>query len=392
MFVFNNRNKRWIGSMGAVLMGAAVVCAPMDTQASGALGSSGQIGISADLEAVEDTSVLEVAMNDIVISEFNLEGYSNLGIVTVSEGKVNIRETPSTDGKIVGKIGRDAGCDVLGEEGDWLHIKSGEVEGYIKAEYVLTGTDALQQASTLLKKVAKVTTDGLKVRTEPNTECEILDMVGSGQSFDVLEELDGWVRIDLDGETGYLSTDYVEVGSQLDEALTISELLYGEGVSNVRVAISDYAKQFIGNPYVWGGTSLTRRGLFRVRTFHLCPLRHQPAAFFQGAGELRYEDQHRRAASGRPGFLWKRFRYQPCGSLCGRRTGSARQQRARGHHDFQRELQNSGESGQTDSGLIAAIITERNTLRQDTSGVIFKDIRNCRRFFMRRKFLAINLF
>lgn len=57
-----------------------------------------------------------------------------------------------------------------------------------------------------------------------------------------------------------------------------------------------------------------------------------------------------------------------------------------------RELQNSGESGQTDSGLIAAIITERNTLRQDTSGVIFKDIRNCRRFFMRRKFLAINLF
>ena len=258
MFVFNNRNKRWIGSMGAVLMGAAVVCAPMDVQASGALGSSSQVGISADLEAVEDTSVLEVAMNDIVISEFNLEGYSNLGIVTVSEGKVNIRETPSTDGKIVGKIGRDAGCDVLGEEGDWLHIKSGEVEGYIKAEYVLTGTDALQQASTLLKKVAKVTTDGLKVRTEPNTECEILDMVGSGQSFDVLEELDGWVRIDLDGETGYLSTDYVEVGSQLDEALTISELLYGEGVSNVRVAISDYAKQFIGNPYVWGGTSLTR--------------------------------------------------------------------------------------------------------------------------------------
>lgn len=257
MFVFNNRNKRWIGSMGAVLMGAAVVCVPMDVQASGALGSSSQVGISADLEAVEDTSVLEVAMNDIVISEFNLEGYSNLGIVTVSEGKVNIRETPSTDGKIVGKIGKDAGCDVLGEEGEWLRIRSGEVEGYIKAEYVLTGTDALQQASTLLKKVAKVTTDGLKVRTEPNTECEILDMVGSGQSFDVLEELDGWVRIDLDGETGYLSTDYVEVGSQLDEALTISELLYGEGVSNVRVAISDYAKQFIGNPYVWGGTSLT---------------------------------------------------------------------------------------------------------------------------------------
>ena len=191
--------------MGAVLMGAAVVCAPMDTQASGALGSSGQIGISADLEAVEDTSVLEVAMNDIVISEFNLEGYSNLGIVTVSEGKVNIRETPSTDGKIVGKIGKDAGCDVLGEEGDWLHIKSGEVEGYIKAEYVLTGTDALQQASTLLKKVAKVTTDGLKVRTEPNTECEILDMVGSGQSGHLREGLPAAAHAHIGGSGPLLS-------------------------------------------------------------------------------------------------------------------------------------------------------------------------------------------
>ena len=218
-------------------------------------------------------------------------------------------------------------------------------------------------------------------------------MVGSGQSFDVLEELDGWVRIDLDGETGYLSTDYVEVGSQLDEALTISELLYGEGVSNVRVAISDYAKQFIGNPYVWGGTSLTRGAdcsgfVLSIFAHYGISLPHSSRAQANcgtriSTGELLPGDLV---------FLWKRFRYQPCGSLCGRRTGSARQQRARGHHDFQRELQNSGESGQTDSGLIDAIITERNTLRQDTSGVIFKDIRNCRRFFMRRKFLAINLF
>lgn len=255
----DNREKKVIGTVGAFLMGAAVICsAPMNVRASAALGSSAEIGISADLEAVEDTEVLESAMSDVVLDAFHLDSYSNLGIVTVSEGKVNIRDAASTDGKIVGKIGLDAGCDVIGEEGEWLHIKSGEVEGYIKAEYVLTGTDALEKASTLLKPIADVNTDGLKVRTEPNTDCEVLDIVGSGQSFDVLEELDEWVKIDLDGEEGYLFKEYVEVGAKLDKALTINEVRYGEGVSDVRIALSEFAKQYIGNPYVWGGTSLTK--------------------------------------------------------------------------------------------------------------------------------------
>ena len=254
-----NRKRKITGSISALLIGTVFICgASMDAEASAALGSSAGIGISADLEAVEDTEVLEDAMNDVVLDAFHLDSYSNLGIVTVSEGKVNIRAKASTDGKIVGKIGRDAGCDILDEEGDWLHVKSGKVEGYIKAEYVLTGSEALEQASTLLKTIADVNTDGLKVRTEPNTECEVLDIVGSGQSFDVLEEMDIWVKIDLDGDEGYLFKDYVKVGAKLDEALTINEVRYGEGVSDVRIALSEFAKKYIGNPYVWGGTSLTR--------------------------------------------------------------------------------------------------------------------------------------
>ncbi len=247
-------------SISALLLGAVVIGnAPSITaEATASLGTSAQIGISADLESVEDETVLENAMSDVVLEAFHLDNYSNLGIVTVSEGKVNIRDSASMDGKIVGKIGKDAGCDILEEDGEWLKVKSGKVEGYIKTEYMLTGPEALEQASTLLKPIADVNTDGLKVRVEPNTECEVLDIVGSGQRFDVLEELDEWVKIDLDGEEGYLFKEYVDVGAKLDEALTISEVRYGAGVSDVRIALSEFAKQYIGNPYVWGGTSLTR--------------------------------------------------------------------------------------------------------------------------------------
>lgn len=239
--------------MGAVILGGM----PMGVRASASLGTSAEIGISADLDAAESTGVLEDAMNDVVLDAFHLDGYSELGIVNVSEGKVNIRESASMDGKIVGKIGKDAGCDILGEEGEWLHVRSGKVEGYIKSDYVLTGSSALEQAATLLKPIADVNTEGLKVRTEPNTECEVLDIAGSGQRFDVLEELDEWVKISLDGEEGYLFKEYVDVGAKLDEALTISEVRYGAGVSDVRIALCEYAKQFVGNSYVWGGTSLT---------------------------------------------------------------------------------------------------------------------------------------
>ena len=191
----NIYHKILTGGFALVLAGAvAFTAAPMDAQASAALGISSQIGLSADMDAAETTDV-ENAMNQTVLDAFHLDGYSNLGIVTVSEGKVNIRDSASTDGKIVGKIGNNAGCDVLGEEGEWLQIKSGKVEGYIKAEYVLTGSEALEKAGSLLKTVADVNTEGLKVRTQPSTDSEVLDIVGSGQSFDVLEELDGFSRL-----------------------------------------------------------------------------------------------------------------------------------------------------------------------------------------------------
>lgn len=183
-------------------------------------------------------------------------GYTNLGIAQV-EGSLNVRQEPDTSATIVGKMQNDAGCEILEQTGDWYKIKSGKVEGYVSAAYIITGDEAAAKAQEVMKTVATVTTQTLNVRSEPNTDCSKLALMPEGEELDVLEDLGDWVEIDLDGDPGYVHKDYVEISTQLPKAQTMTELRYGQGVSDVRVDLVSYATQFVGNPYVWGGTSLT---------------------------------------------------------------------------------------------------------------------------------------
>ena len=186
-------------------------------------------------------------------------GYTNIGVANVESGNLNIRAVPSTDGKLVGKLPKDAACEVIETKDGWCHIKSGEVDGYVSREFLHTGPEATIRAAQLVHTVAIANTDGLNVRQEPNTSSEIVTQVGQGEEMEYVETgADGWVKISIDGEDAYVSQEFVTVEEKLDTAITMTELLYGQGVSDVRVDLVEYAKQFVGNPYVWGGTSLTK--------------------------------------------------------------------------------------------------------------------------------------
>ena len=186
-----------------------------------------------------------------------LYGYTNLGIAIVDD-HLNVRETADDSSKIVGKMSNDSGCEILDVVGNKAHIVSGSVEGYVTTDYLLTGDLAKTYASQIVKKLATVSADGLKVRSTPDLEGPIVNMVAYGEELEVVEELDGWVKVLFDGQEAYVNADYVTVGENLKTALNMSEFLFGEGVSDVRVSLCEYAKQFLGNPYVWGGTSLTK--------------------------------------------------------------------------------------------------------------------------------------
>ena len=98
----------------------------------------------------------------------------------------------------------------------------------------------------------------VNVRTEPNTDCSVITTVSTGEELEFVEIMDGWVKVAIDSDEGYVSSEFVEVKDVLPRALTMTEARYGIGVSDVRVALVDFACQFVGNPYVWGGTSLTK--------------------------------------------------------------------------------------------------------------------------------------
>ena len=184
-------------------------------------------------------------------------GYTNLGIADVSDN-LNIRAIAAEDGRLVGKLPRNAACEVIDTDDTWAHIQSGSVEGYVSLDYLLTGVPAKFKAEELATTVARVTTDSLKVRAEANTESEVITLVAEGEELEVAAVEGDWVKVLLDNDEVFVSAEYVEVSAELGTAVTMSELLYGQGISDVRVDICQYAKEFIGNPYVWGGTSLTK--------------------------------------------------------------------------------------------------------------------------------------
>ncbi|MDE6999229.1 MAG: C40 family peptidase [Lachnospiraceae bacterium] len=225
-----------------------------------------EIGLSAGAGAVFEQADEEdsaVQARNIEIPEEVSEpethwGYTNLGIAHV-DNHLNIREEPNESGKLIGKLSKDAACEILGiDENGWAHIKSGKVEGYCSTEFLYLGDAAVARGREVASMIAIVNTQTLKVRGEPNTDSIVITLIPQEEELEVVEVMEnGWIKFLLDDEEAYVSGDYVDVEERLEKAVTLTELKYGQGVSDVRVDLVQYAKQFVGNPYVWGGTSLT---------------------------------------------------------------------------------------------------------------------------------------
>lgn len=202
------------------------------------------------------------------LSAMALNQYDNL-IVSKVTSYLNIRKEPSESGTIIGKMPSKAAGEILETLDGWYKIRSGSITGYVSADYTATGQEARDLAMGTAALMAIVNTDKLNVRTEPNLEAKRWTQISKEERYPVLQQLDGWVEIELDaGETeegqepdrAFISTrdNNVEVRYSLPEAIKFSPLEEANNAAlSRRAKIVNYALQFVGNPYVWGGTSLT---------------------------------------------------------------------------------------------------------------------------------------
>lgn len=202
--------------------------------------------------------------------EIPIPGFTNIGIADV-DNNLNIRSGPSEDSKLVGKLPKNGGCEILeGSKDGWTKISSGKVTGYVKSMYLITGSEATQLAKKLGNYIATANTNGLRVRKSPSTDSEVIDQIAKGEELIVLDsriitddqEHGKWVQVRLDsddsedGTEAYVAKEYVDLSFQLIKAVSIEELQYGSDVSSVRVKLINTAKQHLGEAYVWGGTRL----------------------------------------------------------------------------------------------------------------------------------------
>ena len=274
-------------SVGSVQVGGFADMASTDNKVS-----------AAHSRKIEDTVVVSEGYTRDLKENTGLteeeEGFKKLVIARVND-YVNVRDLPSEESNIVGKLYNKSVGNFIEEENGWYKIKSGSVEGYVKGEYCVTGDEAVDYAKEVGTRIATVTTTTLKVREQPGLEETVLGLVPIEDELIVTEELDGWVKVNIEEGDGYVSNEYVTLSTEFVKAESIEEerarlekeeaaRRAAQEAANKKMAsnkassssqttdggktyqnptgssgsdVVKFAMQFVGNPYVYGGTSLT---------------------------------------------------------------------------------------------------------------------------------------
>ncbi len=260
--------------------GCFLVIRPIDVKAA-QINLALSDGINSTFWDVSDDD-MEAALEDAM-----KKNYTGICVAKVTD-YVNVRSEASEESDRVGKLFAKSVGTIEGKEGDWYKITSGNVTGYIKSEYLAIGDEAEQMAEEVGTRVATVTTETLRVREEATTDSSILGLIPMGEELTVTDEKDGFVKVSIEEGDGWVSTDFVELrtdyvfaeSKEEEEARLAKEQAAKEAAhraaeakaksskkgsgkvgsgagSSTGNSVASFASQFVGNPYVYGGTSLT---------------------------------------------------------------------------------------------------------------------------------------
>lgn len=168
----------------------------------------------------EQPEVIPTGLNQSAAKAEKEQG-SDLVMANVQD-TMNIRSEASEDGEKVGVLYKDCGGRIIERRDGWTKIKSGELVGWAKDEYLLFDEEARQLAEEVGNTIVTIRTDALRIRKEPSTDAEVHGLIAQDDALDVIEVLnDEWISVDYNDETGYVSAEFVNIDFHIDSGETL---------------------------------------------------------------------------------------------------------------------------------------------------------------------------
>lgn len=135
---------------------------------------------------------------------------------------LNVRAQANEKSEKVGFLYKDCGGTILEQRNGWTKLKSGNVIGWAKDEYLVFGEEAELMAEDVGNWIVKLDSEAVRVRMEPDEEAETICYFAKDDAADFIEIVnDDWVSIDYEGEIGYVRTEYIDITFHIDEGETI---------------------------------------------------------------------------------------------------------------------------------------------------------------------------
>ncbi|KAI4452093.1 hypothetical protein C823_006662 [Eubacterium plexicaudatum ASF492] len=157
---------------------------------------------------------------------------------------VNIRKKPNENAEQLGKLYSNSVATVIRKKGDWYKVKSGSVVGYVKSDFVVVGDEDLVKSVGV--QIAKVNTTTLKVRSKASQKSEVLTLVPDGEELEVASMKaydDGWVKVTVDDGKGYVSSDYVDISREYTYAESKAEEEARLAIEQARLEAEEAARR-----------------------------------------------------------------------------------------------------------------------------------------------------
>lgn len=186
--------------------------------------------VPAVMSAIEGSDIYEELIESStesveipLVAATEVSPYDGRFIANITD-TLNVRAAASAESELVGKMYPGCAGDIVGVEGEWTQITSGNVSGYVKTEFILTGKDAEPLAEEYGKNIGTVTGDILRVRRETSTDSEAIAMLVKDDQVFVTESLEAWYKVLVnDNWEGYVAAEFLSVEYKLDTAITIEE-------------------------------------------------------------------------------------------------------------------------------------------------------------------------